>query len=96
MIVAALCIDIMQALLSLTLFGMFVTPIITGIAVIMFGIWFSHHGMSMLEPRRILAYGATTLVELSPFGFLPVWTLSVSLTLFFAKKELEADAEHSL
>lgn len=92
MIVIAACVDGAQMLLSLTFFGMFVTPFITACAGIMFALWFSHHGITMMDPKRALAYGATLLGEvIPPFNMLPIWTLSVCLTLFFVNKSREEE-----
>lgn len=83
MIVVAGAIDFIQFLLTLVPFvGWLITPLISICAVFLFGIWFSHYGVSLFDSKRILGTLGTTLGEMLPIiGALPMWTARVTYTI---------------
>lgn len=93
MIVTAVCIDAMQFFLGITGIGAFFTPALTFFASVLFGVWFSHHDLSLLDPKRVLAFFATIIGEtFPPFNALPVWTFSIVLTILLANKPKESES----
>lgn len=75
-------IDFVQFLLDIAFIGFILDSVISVIAGIMFGIWFSSVGMSMMNPDRALGFIGTFLIELIPgFDALPVWTLKIGQTV---------------
>lgn len=75
MVIVALIIDGIQALLTFILIGFLVNPVISVCAAMVFGIWFSHHGMSMMSPKNIAPFLGTMLGEFTPvINAFPVWT----------------------
>ena len=91
MIVCAALVDILQILVStlvtIPLIGFAIVftinPLITFVASMVFGIWGSHLGMSLLSPKRALGFSGTILLELIPiFDDLPGWTVYIAYTVF--------------
>lgn len=83
MIACAALVDGIQFLLVLIPFiGWVLGWFLTIIAAFLFGIWFSHHGVSMMSPKRILGFGGTLLGEILPFiNGAPFWTSLVVYTV---------------
>ncbi len=83
MIICAAVIDFVQFLLVLIpfigwLFGMFISVI----ASFLFGIWFSHYGVSLMSSKRVLGFLGTILGEWIPFiGAAPLWSCLVAFTV---------------
>jgi hypothetical protein len=82
MILCALCVDGAQAILTFLLIGFFLNPIIDIFVAILFAMWFSHHGVSMMSTKNIGPFLATVVAEFIPgISALPVWTGGVALTI---------------
>lgn len=83
MMVVAGTIDFFQFLLTFVPFvGWLVTPIVSICAALLFGIWFSHLGISMLDPKRMLGTFGTMLGEMTPIiNASPMWTARVAYTI---------------
>ena len=77
MIAVAAVIDGIQFLLTLILIGFLVNPIISLVATMLFGIWLSHNGVSMMAPKYAARFLLTILGE-TVFGTLPIWTFSIA------------------
>ena len=83
MIAVAVAVDLVQFLLVLIpfigwLFGMMISVI----ASFLFGIWFSHHGVSLMSSKRVLGFLGTMLGEWIPFiGGVPLWSCLVAFTV---------------
>jgi predicted PurR-regulated permease PerM len=83
MIVSAVLVDVFQFLLLIIPFvGWLIGWMASIIATFAFGIWFSHHGVSMMDPKRVLRFLATTLAEFIPvINGIPVWTVTITYTV---------------
>ena len=83
MIVVAGIFDLLQVLLLPTVIG---PVIIMIVAYIIFAIWFSHHDMSILDPRRALRW-LGSLVGEGVIGIdgLPFLSATVAYTAFEKK-----------
>lgn len=80
MIAIALLIDGIQFLLTLIFIGFLVNPFISICATMLFGIWLSHLGVSMMAPKRVGRFLGTIVGE-TVFGTLPIWTFSIVFTV---------------
>ncbi len=81
--IAFLFFDVPQLLLTLTGLGMIVAPIISPVAAMVFGLWFSSHGVSMTSPKLVGRFLATIGGELVPgIDAAPIWTLTVAYTAY--------------
>ncbi len=81
MIAVALIIDGLEAVLSFFLIGLLVNSFIDLIAALIFGIWFSHHGV-----RSGLGIAGTAAVEFIPgLNALPVWTGYIVYKVFSSR-----------
>ena len=75
MIAVAFIFDAVGALLDLLLLGAFMSPVIDFVAAMVFGMWFSANGVSLMSHKRFLGFAATIVVEFFPFiNSLPAWT----------------------
>lgn len=77
MIAVALFFDALQALFTLILLG-WVVGIFAGLT---FYLWFKIHGISFMTPKRFMAFGGASLIEMFPFlplSAIPAWTFAVS------------------
>ena len=82
MVFMALLVDGTQGFLSWILVGFFVNPIIDVCVAMMFGIWFSHHGVSMMSAKNIAPFLGTIVGEFLPFiSALPLWTFYIIFAL---------------
>jgi hypothetical protein len=83
MIAFAGLVDFIQFLFTFIPFiGMFLSSMVTFVVALIFGIWFSHNEMSMMDPKRILRFLGTMLGEFTPgINAVPIWTGSVSYTV---------------
>jgi len=75
--------DGIQFLLALIPFiGIFLSSVVTVVAALVFGIWFSHNDMSIMDPKRALRFLGTMLGEFIPgVNAIPIWTSSVTYTV---------------
>jgi len=81
MIAVALLIDGIQFLLTLIYFiGLIINPFISICATMIFGIWLSHLGVSMMAPKRVGRFLGTIVGE-TVLGSIPIWTFSIVLTV---------------
>jgi hypothetical protein len=77
MIAVAAFFDVLQLLLSFVYLG-WAAGIIAGLT---FYLWFKFHGISFMRPKRFMAMGGASMVEMIPIPFLaafPGWTIAVS------------------
>ena len=90
LIAVAGLIDGLQFLVSLLGFVPFVgfaivaivNPLISFLAFMLFGIWFSHLNVSQMSPERALGTLATLLFEVVPiFDALPLWAARIAYTV---------------
>lgn len=83
MIISAALIDFIQFLLVLIPFiGWALGWLASVIASFMFGMWFSHHDVSLMSSKRILGFLGTLLGEWVPFiNAAPLWTCLVAFTV---------------
>src|SRR3990167_1202232 len=81
MIAVALLIDGLQFLLTIIIIGFLINPIISIMATMLFGIWMSHHGVSMMSSKYALRFLGTIVGE-TILGTLPIWTVTVAVTVF--------------
>ena len=47
-------------------------------AGIIFVMWFSHYGVSVMHPSRVGWFLGTAGIELTPLSALPVWTFTIT------------------
>jgi hypothetical protein len=82
MIATALFFDALQAVLTLIFMGWLV-----GIfAALTFWLWFRMHGISFMQPKRLMAFGGASLIEVIPIlSALPAWTFAVSYLALSSK-----------
>ncbi len=83
LILIAILVDAAQwAVLLIPYVGWLITPVISVVAALVFGMIFSILGVSMLSPKRILRFLGTLAGELAPlFGGIPFWTGTVAYTV---------------
>lgn len=83
MITVAALIDITQFLLVLIPFvGWLLGMVLSILTSFLFGIWFSHHGVSLMSSKRVLGFLGTMLGEWIPFiDAAPFWTCLVAFTV---------------
>ena len=77
MIIVAIFFDALQFLLGFIYMG-WLAGIFAGLT---FYLWFKIHGISFMKPKRFLAFGGASLIEMIPIPFLadlPAWTAAVS------------------
>ncbi len=77
MIAVAVFFDFLQILLGFIYMG-WVVGIFAGLT---FYVWFKFYNISFTKPKRILAFGGASLLEIIPVPFLasiPAWTAAVS------------------
>ena len=88
MIAIAVFIDAIQAFLTLIFIGIIFNPIIGFMSGILFGIWFSHHNISLVGKHPFRFFGTILLEFLPIVSALPGWSVLVSTTI--AKERLLA------
>lgn len=82
MVAVAVLFDFVQFLLTISVFGMALAPLVSLIAIITFGIWLAHYNMSIFSARRIARFGLTTIGELIPgIDALPLWSITIGYTV---------------
>ena len=83
MITCAALIDSIQFLLVLIPFiGWALGWLMSVTASFMFGMWFSHHGLSLMSSKRVFGFLGTILGEWIPFiNAAPLWTALVTFTV---------------
>ncbi|PIR84180.1 hypothetical protein COU18_00285 [Candidatus Kaiserbacteria bacterium CG10_big_fil_rev_8_21_14_0_10_51_14] len=83
MICFAMVVDGMQGLITLIPFiGFLIAPVMSIFAALLFGIWFSHNDVSMMDPKRVLGFGGTILGEVMPIvNVIPFWTGNITYTV---------------
>ena len=82
MIALAVLIDFAQFVLDIAIVGFILDSFITVIAAFIFGIWFSHVGVSLMHPKRVLGFLGTILGELIPgIDAIPFWTFNIATTV---------------
>jgi len=83
MIAIAVLVDITQFLLVLIPFvGWLLGMVLSIVASFLFGIWFSHHGVSLMSSKRVLGFLGTMVGEWIPFiSAAPFWTCLVAFTV---------------
>ena len=82
MIAVALFFDALQALLTFIFMG-WLAGIFAGLT---FYLWFKIHGISFMKPKRLMAFGGASLIEIIPFlSALPAWTFAVSYLAISSK-----------
>ena len=91
MIGTALLFDVMQFIIELIpVVGQIISILITGIAWATFLLWFKIKGVKFTKARKF-AFAAGGILEFLPVGnMLPLWTVSVAITI--GKKQLEKAA----
>jgi len=90
LISTAVFIDILEFVLDIMLVGFAVDSVIDVFATFLFGIWFSHYGVSLMK-KNPLGYLGTAIAEFIPFiNSAPWWTIYVWYTI---KKERMSEAE---
>lgn len=77
----AAVIDAIQALLDAIFIGFLLNPFISLFALILFTLMYAFMGVRFTSVRIASLLG-TGLLEASPVGFLPLWTMSVIWTSF--------------
>lgn len=86
----AVFIDALQFILELMLVGLLLDSVIDIFATFIFGIWFSHYGVSLMK-KNPLGFLGTSIAKFIPFTeMFPLWTLYVWLTI---RSERRAAAE---
>ena len=76
MVVVAVFFDVLQFLLGFVYMG-WVVGIFAGLT---FYVWFKIHGISFMKPKRLLAFGGASIIEIIPIPLLaslPAWTAAV-------------------
>ena len=92
MIAVALLIDGLQILLDLVLIGFLLDPLLDILATIIFAIWFSHHGQSVMSAKRAGGFLVTVVAELVPgFDAIPMWTFFVAYTVIKSRAASAAE-----
>ncbi|OGG51013.1 hypothetical protein A2763_00205 [Candidatus Kaiserbacteria bacterium RIFCSPHIGHO2_01_FULL_54_36] len=83
MIACAIVIDSFQFLLDLIPFvGWALAWFVSIVAALVFGIWLSHHDVSMMHHKRALRFLGTMLGEFIPVvNAIPLWTGSITYTV---------------
>lgn len=82
MIFFAIFVDALQAFLTLIIVGLFLNPIIDIMVAMLFSMWFSHHGVSMMSLKNIGPFLGTVVAEFIPvISALPIWTGGIMLTI---------------
>jgi hypothetical protein len=93
-VATALLFDGLQALLTLSWFGVILNPIISILAAFVFQRWFKIYGINMFSKDNMGLFYGTIAAELIPyFDALPVWTTSVIVTLVRNRVKHRADTE---
>lgn len=65
-----------------------VNILVSGLAVLIFGVWFYMLGVGFINPRRFAAAAMSFLVEIIPFiSWLPGITVAVITTIIMVKSE---------
>ncbi|MBX4210600.1 hypothetical protein KW783_01360 [Candidatus Parcubacteria bacterium] len=84
MIAVALSIDGVQFLLTfIPIVGWIINMILSGMAWLIFYMWFKSRGISFGSPKRALSLNGGFLLELIPiFDALPGWTATVMILVF--------------
>jgi len=76
MIATAVLIDSVQFFLSIIIIGLVINPVISFVAMLLFGLWLSHNGLSVLSPKYAARFLFTFIGEVA-LGFLPIWTVTI-------------------
>ncbi len=90
MVGVALCFDIIVFLINLIpILGQVVGMIIGFIAYLIFWLWFTLKGVSLMRPKRAAAMGTGFLISLIPIlNMLPEITISVVITIASTRVKL--------
>jgi len=89
-IAIAVAIDTLQLGLEIALVGLLLDSIITVVAALGFGIWFSHKGVHVASPDRSLKFcSRRSRADAGINGILPTWTYFVASTVW---KEWHSEA----
>src|SRR5260221_107679 len=83
MIVVVFLIDGSQFFLTLIpLVGWIIAPVLGFVAAMIFGIWCSHLGVSLMSPKRVFGFLGTAGVEFVPFvDSMWWWTIFIAYTV---------------
>lgn len=82
MIAVAVGFDSLQFLGDIAYIGFILDSLVSFIASIIYGIWFSHHDISLMGPDRALGFLGTILGELVPgVNALPFFTFYITSTV---------------
>lgn len=89
MIGTAVLIDSIQAFLLFILIGPFVNWLISIFAWMTFFLWFMLKGVTFTKnPKKIFTLAGGSLLEVIPIvASLPIWTLTISTTIFMERAE---------
>lgn len=83
----AVFIDFSQFILGLMFVGLAIDSIIDIFATLLFSIWFSHHGTSLIK-KSPLGFFGTIIGEFIPFvDMAPLWSFYVWRTIRTERKE---------
>ena len=81
MIAAAVLVDLAQFGLDIAIIGFIVDTVISAVIGVIFGMWFSHHGVHMVK-KNPLGFWSVLAGELIPFiNSAPFWTCLVAYTV---------------
>ncbi len=78
MIITAGAIDLFGAI---PFIGPLAAPIVDVCASFIFGLWFSHYGISVVAKRPVTFFGTIILEFIPGISMVPFWTLFVALTI---------------
>jgi hypothetical protein len=100
MVFCALFFDLAQiviTILSLGTIGAVISPVLSGIAWILFYMWFKIKGVDIIDARRWGKTVAKGFVELVPYlDLLPMWTITVFTTTQESRKEDKIRLDESI
>jgi hypothetical protein len=91
MVLTAILIDLVQVFLGFIIIGEILDPLIDVVAMFLFGIWFSHHGIKVTGSKNIGAFLITGIIGFVPIvDMLPEWTIFVVRTVIKNRKNAAA------
>jgi len=92
MISVAIFFDVLQFIIGLVpIAGQYISVMVTIIALPTFYLWFKIYGRSFMSPKKVMALGCGTIIELIPIlNILPGWTVAVIFLVGIERAEKAA------
>lgn len=82
MIVFAVLLDSAQIFADIAIIGFILDSLMSLVGAMFFGIWFSHHDVSLMHPDRALGFLGTVFGEVVPgVDALPFWTIYITIAV---------------